>query len=160
MTARKAGSPRKAGDLQALVDAVGQVCADRPDLLRPEYAAKVARGAHPLTGHCYVATEALSDPGAKRKADREGRPAKIAITGTPGGARSLRVTPGWLDDAPRGALPAEDCATPPAPLHVPGVTVGQLSARWVDREEGAGAVEVPALPVEDAAFLDDLLAVL
>jgi len=107
-----------------------------------------------------IVPDPSADPGAKRKADREGRPAKIAITGTPGGARSLRVTPGWLDDAPRGALPAEDCATPPAPLHVPGVTVGQLSARWVDREEGAGAVEVPALPVEDAAFLDDLLAVL
>lgn len=46
-------------EVQRLVNAVGQVCADRPDLLRPEYAAKVARGAHPLTGHCYVATEAL-----------------------------------------------------------------------------------------------------
>lgn len=53
------GAGRTAARVQALVDAVGEVVAGRPDLLRPEYAAKVARGADPLTGHCYVATEAL-----------------------------------------------------------------------------------------------------
>lgn len=62
--ARRAADGRRAGgraaaQVQALVDAVGDVVAGRPDLLRPEYAAKVARGADPLTGHCYVATEAL-----------------------------------------------------------------------------------------------------
>ena len=30
-----------------------------PDLLEPEYRRKVEAGAHPMTGHCYVASEAL-----------------------------------------------------------------------------------------------------
>ena len=30
-----------------------------PDLLREPYRSRVAAGAHPLTGHCYVASEAL-----------------------------------------------------------------------------------------------------
>lgn len=30
-----------------------------PDLLREPYRSRVAAGAHPLTGHCYIASEAL-----------------------------------------------------------------------------------------------------
>ena len=39
---------------------VGRVTAAlTPDLLREPYRSRVAAGAHPLTGHCYVASEAL-----------------------------------------------------------------------------------------------------
>jgi hypothetical protein len=81
-----------------------------------------------------------ADPGAKTKAAREGRPAKVAITGTPGGVRTLRVTPGWLTDATWIHL-ADDIAAPIEPIHVPGVTVGELAARWAD---------APAAPATDA----------
>ena len=72
-----------------------------------------------------------ADPGARTKAAREGKPAKVSITGTPGGVRSLRVTPGWIADA---ALPglADDIAAPIEPIHVPGITTGELAARWAD----------------------------
>jgi hypothetical protein len=81
-----------------------------------------------------------ADPGASTKAAREGRPAKVAITGTPGGVRSLRVTPGWLTDA--GCTPlADDIDAPIEPIHVPGVTVGELAARWTD---------APVAPATDA----------
>jgi hypothetical protein len=93
-----------------------------------------------------------ADPGAKTRAAREGRPAKVAITGTPGGVRSLRVTPGWLADA---ALPglAADVAAPIEPIHVPGVTVGELAARWADAPT-APATDTPqaADPVLAAAL--------
>lgn len=89
---------------------------------------------------------------------RVGKPAKIAITGKWGGTRSLRVTPGWLDTAAPGDLPPADVITPPAPLHVPGVTVGALAARWTDRDDSAGPAEAPALAGADADLLADILA--
>lgn len=89
-------------------------------------------------------------PGAKRKADREGNPAKVAITGKLGGVRSLRVTPGWLAGADPATL-AHDVRTPPAPVQIDGVTVGQMVARWGD------APAAPALSAEDAALLADVL---
>lgn len=102
-----------------------------------------------------------ADPAASRKADREGKPAKIAITGKPGGVRSLRVTPGWLEDAARADLPPADPITPPTPLQVPGVTVGQLAARWIDRTDGSpdsGAQPAaPTLSADDSALLADIL---
>lgn len=99
-----------------------------------------------------------ADPGARTKAAREGKPAKIAITGKPGGVRSLRVTPGWLDTAAPGDLPPGDVITAPAPLHVPGVTVGALAARWTDRDDSAGPADAPALAGADADLLADILA--
>lgn len=99
-----------------------------------------------------------ADPAAKRAADRTGKPAKVAITGKPGGVRSLRVTPGWLDTAGPGDLPPGDVITPPAPLHVPGVTVGALAARWADRDDSAGPADAPALQAADADLLADILA--
>ena len=80
------------------------------------------------------------------------------ITGKPGGTRSLRVTPGWLDTAAPGDLPPADVITPPAPLHVPGVTVGQIAARWATRDDSAGPADAPALAGADADLLADILA--
>jgi hypothetical protein len=48
--------------------------------------------------------------------------------------------------------------TPPAPLHVPGVTVGALAARWAARDDSAGPAEAPALAGGDADLLADILA--
>jgi hypothetical protein len=42
-----------------LVERLQRAAADSPDLLRPEYRDAVEAGAHPLTGHCYIVTEAL-----------------------------------------------------------------------------------------------------
>lgn len=100
-----------------------------------------------------------ADPAASRKADREGKPAKIAITGKPGGTRSLRVTPGWLEGAARADLPPADAITPPVPLQVPGVTVGQLAARWSDRTDGSpdAPTATPTLSADDSALLADIL---
>ncbi len=102
-----------------------------------------------------------ADPAASRKADREGKPAKIAITGKPGGVRSLRVTAGWLEDAARADLPPADPITPPVPLQVPGVTVGQLAARWIDRADGSpdsdAPTAAPTLSADDSALLADIL---
>lgn len=42
------------GQLRVLIRTI---LSRRPDLLKPEYRAKVEAGAHPLTGHCYVASE-------------------------------------------------------------------------------------------------------
>jgi hypothetical protein len=105
-----------------------------------------------------IVPDPSADPSAKRAADRTGKPGKIAITGKPGGVRSLRVTPGWLDTAAPGDLPPADVITPPAPLHVPGVTVGALAARWTDRDDSAGPAEAPALQGADADLLADILA--
>jgi hypothetical protein len=86
-----------------------------------------------------------ADPGAKTKAAREGKPAKVAITGTPGGVRSLRVTPGWLTDA--GCTPLSDDITAPIePITIPGITTGELAARWAD---------APAAPATDAPQATD-----
>lgn len=107
-----------------------------------------------------VIPDPSADPGARRKADREGKPAKVSITGKPGGVRSLRVTAGWLEAAARADLPPADPITPPVPLQVPGVTVGQLAARWIDRAGGAdrGApTATPTLSADDSALLADIL---
>jgi hypothetical protein len=81
-----------------------------------------------------------ADPGARTKAAREGKPAKVAITGSPGGVRSLRVTPGWLTDA--GCTPlSDDIDAPIEPINIPGITTGELAARWSD---------APAAPPTDA----------
>jgi len=93
-----------------------------------------------------------ADPAAKTKAAREGKPAKVAITGTPGGVRSLRVTPGWLTDA--GCTPlADDVAAPIEPITIPGITTGELAARWADAP-AAPATDTPqaADPVLAAAL--------
>jgi hypothetical protein len=91
-----------------------------------------------------VSTAIIPDPGAhvgaSTKAAREGRPARVTITGTPGGVRTLRVTPGWLASVPLRGLPNEDDA-PIEPITIPGVTVGELAARWAD---------APAPPATDA----------
>ena len=88
-----------------------------------------------------------ADPAARTKAAREGRPAKVAITGTPGGARSLRVTPGWLADAGLSGL-ADDTAAPIEPIHVPGVTLGELAARWADDAPAAAPTPAEAAPAD------------
>jgi len=97
-----------------------------------------------------IVPDPSADPGAKRKADREGNPAKVAITGKFGGVRSLRVTPGWLAGADPATL-AHDARTPPQAVQVDGVTVGQMVARWGDEPVA------PVLSTEDAALLADVL---
>jgi hypothetical protein len=107
-----------------------------------------------LSASAVVLPDPSADPGAKRKADREGKPAKVTITGTPGGARSLRLTPGWLDSL-RAPLP--DVELPPiwAPASVIGLTVGDCARRWTaEGEAGAG----PAQPAQVEALDADLAA--
>jgi hypothetical protein len=116
------------------------------DLLKRAEASKESAKAA-LLGALYRAGAATAiipdphaDPAAKTKAARDGRPAKVAITGTPGGVRSLRVTPGWLTGAILVHLD-DDIAAPIEPIHVPGITTGELAARWSD---------APAAPATDA----------
>ena len=45
--------------IYALRDGIRTAAVRSPDLLRPDYRARVEAGAHPLTGHCYVASEAF-----------------------------------------------------------------------------------------------------
>ena len=133
---------------------VAALAEDRRERLRADLLA--ALGAHNVD--TVIVPDPSADPAAKRAADRTGKPAKIAITGKPGGTRSLRVIPGWLDTAAPGDLPPADIVTSPAPLHVPGVTVGALAARWTDRDDSAGPAEAPALQAADADLLADILA--
>ena len=127
----------------------------RKDRVRADLLA--ALGEH--SADVIVIPDPSADPAAKRAADRTGKPAKIAITGKPGGVRSLRVTAGWLDTAARAHLPPADTITAPEPLQVPGVTVGQLAARWADRPDaGAPADAGPGLSAEDADLLASVLA--
>jgi len=133
---------------------VAALAEDRRERLRADLLA--ALGAHSVD--TVIVPDPSADPSARTKAAREGKPAKIAITGKPGGTRSLRVTPGWLDTAAPGDLPPGDVITPPAPLHVPGVTVGALAARWADSDDSAGPSEAPALQGADADLLADILA--
>jgi hypothetical protein len=81
-----------------------------------------------------IVPDPAANPLASRKAEREGKPCKITIS------RGLRVTPGWLADAAPAHL-ADDIAAPIEPIHVPGVTVGELAARWAD---------APTAPATDA----------
>lgn len=106
-----------------------------------------------------IIPDPAADPAASRRADREGRPAKVSITGKPGGTRSLRVTAGWLEGVARDDLPPADLITPPVPLQVPGVTVGQLAARWIDRADGTpdAPTAAPTLSADDSALLVDIL---
>jgi len=133
---------------------VAALAEDRRERLRADLLA--ALGAHSVD--TAIIPDPSADPGARTKAAREGKPAKISITGKPGGVRSLRVTPGWLDTATPGDLPPADVITPPTPLHVPGVTVGALAARWTDRDDSAGPADAPALQGADADLLADILA--
>lgn len=64
------------GSLRVLIRTI---LSRRPDLLKAEYRARVKEGAHPLTGHCYVASEAafhllggLSGPWRPRTVRHEG----------------------------------------------------------------------------------------
>ena len=52
--------------LRRLKRQIQAILRGRPDLLKPEYRKRVEAGAHPLTGHCYVATEVLYHAGARR----------------------------------------------------------------------------------------------
>jgi hypothetical protein len=133
---------------------VAALAEDRRERLRADLLA--ALGAHNVD--TVIVPDPSADPSARTKAAREGKPGKISIIGKPGGVRSLRVTPGWLDTAAPGDLPPGDVVTPPAPLHVPGVTVGALAARWADRDDSAGPVDAPALQGADADLLADILA--
>ena len=146
--ARAAWDYSDAAQAAAIAEAAKESC--RADLL----AFLDAHGASTI-----VIPDPSADPAASRKADREGRPAKIAITGKPGGTRSLRVTPGWLEGAARADLPPADPITPPVPLQVPGVTVGQLAARWSDRADGSSdaPTAAPTLSADDSALLADIL---
>jgi hypothetical protein len=77
-----------------------------------------------------------ANPLAPRKAEREGRPAKITIS------RGLRVTPGWLAEADPATLPDVHDA-PILPIHVPGVTVAEAREDRADWA-AAPAAELPA----------------
>jgi hypothetical protein len=83
-----------------------------------------------------------ANPLSSRKAEREGRPAKITIS------RGLRVTPGWLATA-CGPTLLDDVTAAPQPIHVPGVTVAEA------REDRADRAAAPA-----AGLPADLLAAL
>ena len=102
-----------------------------------------------------VVPDLTADPTARTKAAREGKPARLTI-----GQTGVRISAGWLEnvDPDHPILPALDLTTPPAPLHVPGVTVGALAARWADRDDSAGPVDAPALQGADADLLADILA--
>jgi hypothetical protein len=86
-----------------------------------------------------------ANPLASKKADREGRPAKITIS------RGLRVTPGWLADADPSTL-THDPSAPIEPIRVSGVTVAEL------RDDAADAADAASAPA--AALPADLLAAL
>jgi hypothetical protein len=133
---------------------VAALAEDRRERLRADLLA--ALSAHNID--TAIIPDPSADPAAKRAADRTGKPAKISITGKPGGVRSLRIAPGWLDTAAPGDLPPGDVITPPTPLQVPGVTVGQIAARWADRDDSAGPADAPALQAADADLLADILA--
>jgi hypothetical protein len=83
-----------------------------------------------------IVPDPAANPLASRKAEREGRPAKITIS------RGLRVTPGWLADADAEVL-IDDPGTAPQPIHVPGVTVAEAREDRADRA-AAPAAELPA----------------
>jgi hypothetical protein len=102
-----------------------------------------------------VVPDLTADPTARTKAAREGKPARLTI-----GQTGVRISAGWLEnvDPDHPILPALDLTTPPAPLHVPGVTVGALAARWADRDDSAGPADAPALAGADADLLADILA--
>jgi hypothetical protein len=102
-----------------------------------------------------VVPDLTADPTARTKAAREGKPARLTI-----GQTGVRISAGWLEnvDPDHPILPALDLTTPPEPLHVPGVTVGQVAARWADRDDSAGPADAPALQGADADLLADILA--
>ena len=77
-----------------------------------------------------------ANPLSSRKAEREGRPAKITIS------RGLRVTPGWLAEADPATLPDVHDA-PILPIRVPGVTVAEAREDRADRAVPPAA-ELPA----------------
>jgi hypothetical protein len=78
-----------------------------------------------------------ANPLASRKADREGRPAKITIS------RGIRVTSGWLADADPSAL-THDPSAPIEPIIVRGVTVAELRDDAADAASDAPTAALPA----------------
>jgi len=90
-----------------------------------------------------VIPDPAANPLASRKADREGKPAKITIS------RGLRVTPGWLADPDAGPL-THDPGAMPEPIIVRGVTVAELRE---DAADAASAAPAAALPADLAAML-------
>ena len=90
-----------------------------------------------------IIPDPAANPLASRKADREGRPAKITI------ARGLRVTPGWLADPDAGPL-THDPGALPEPIIVRGVTVAELRD---DAADAASAAPTAALPADLLAAL-------
>ena len=123
----------------------------RIDALRMDIVRQAA--AHDVSA--LVVPDLTADPTARTKAAREGKPGRLTI-----GQSGVRISAGWLDnvDPDHPILPALDLTTPPAPLHVPGVTVGALAARWADRDDSAGPADAPALQGADADLLADILA--
>jgi hypothetical protein len=89
-----------------------------------------------------IIPDPAANPLASKKADREGRPAKITIS------RDLRMTPGWLADPDAGPL-AHDPGALPEPIAVRGVTVAELRAADAD----AASAPTAALPADLAAML-------
>lgn len=89
-----------------------------------------------------IVPDPAANPLASRKADREGKPAKITI------ARGLRVTAGWLADPDAGPL-THDPGALPEPIQVRGVTVAELRDDHADAASDAPA----ALPADLAAAL-------
>ena len=84
-----------------------------------------------------IIPDPAANPLASRKADREGKPAKITIS------RGLRVTPGWLADPDAGPL-AHDPGAPIEPIIVRGVTVAELRDDAADAASAAPAAALPA----------------
>lgn len=92
-----------------------------------------------------IVPDPSANPLASKKADREGKPAKITIS------RGLRVTPGWLAAPDAGPL-AHDPGAPIEPIQVRGVTVAELRD---DHADAASASAAPiTLPADLAAALD------
>lgn len=91
-----------------------------------------------------------ANPLASRKADREGKPAKITIS------RGLRVTPGWLADSDAGPL-THDPGAPIEPIQVRGVTVAELRDDHADTDTSDAPAALPAdlAAALAAANLDD-----
>ena len=87
-----------------------------------------------------IIPDPAANPLASRKADREGKPAKITIS------RGLRVTSGWLADADPSTI-THDPGALPEPIIVRGVTVAEL------RDDAASDAPAAALPADLAAML-------
>lgn len=87
--------------IKHLARRIARCLVTRPDLLRSSYQAEVEAGAHPLTGHCYVACEALYHLAAK---DAGYRPMVLRV---PGGTHwFLENDAGYVLDPTSAQFPA------------------------------------------------------